>query len=129
MRPRAPRSRSRAAGLVRGLAEQAAVEGDVGVDAEHDRALARAGELEPGARLAPGVLEHDLARVALAELVDRGDDPRTRPRGARGSRAGAGDAEARIRRALRQPNQIPISRSADSSESEPWTRLKVTSRP
>ncbi len=24
-------------------------------------------------------------------------------------------------------NQIPISRSADSSESEPWTRLKVTS--
>ena len=24
-------------------------------------------------------------------------------------------------------NQIPISRSADSSESEPWTMLKVTS--
>ena len=51
-----------------------------------------------------------------------------------------GDAEARqqvaaLRRARgeydSQPssgNQIPISRSADSSESEPWTMLKVTSR-
>src|SRR5262249_4644050 len=26
-------------------------------------------------------------------------------------------------------NQMPISRSADSGESEPWTRLKVTSVP
>ena len=59
-------------GLVGRLAEQPAVERDVGVDAEHDRPLPR--PLRPGARLAKRVLDHDLRRVALPELLDVGDE-------------------------------------------------------
>ncbi len=57
-------------GLVGRLAEQAAVERDVGVDAEHARPRRRPCELEPGPRLAASVLEDDRFGVALAELLD-----------------------------------------------------------
>ena len=56
-----------------------------------------------------------------------GRRPRTRCPARRGSRGAA----ARPRRGsarISSGNQSAISRSADSSESEPWTRLKVTSR-
>ncbi len=118
------------AGLVVGLAEQPAVERDVRVDAEHDRPLPRPGLAQPGSGLAPGVLEHDRLRLALAELLDLGDyrlehDPEALedlPPAWR--RRGEDQALTSY-----SPNQIPISRSADSSESEPWTRLNVTSSP
>ena len=123
--------------VVAGLAEQAAVADDVGVDAEDERARSR-----DRTRLADRVLDDD-------HRPDRPRSARGRPQGTTSKSSPSrpsssrrrGDAEARIRStgpsprpvpAPAQPssgNQMPISRAADSSESEPWTRLKVTSVP
>ena len=112
-------------GLVLGLAEEPPVDRDVGVDPDDDGPLPRSGELRTRPRLAPSVLEHDLGRLALSELVDVGDDRfELNPELLEDL-----PASRRRRGEYYSPNQIPISRSADSSESEPWTRLKVTSRP
>ena len=58
--------------LVLGLAEQAPVEGDVGVDAERQPRSPGGGAA--GVRLAARVLDHDHVRVARAQLGYVGDD-------------------------------------------------------
>jgi hypothetical protein len=52
-------------GLVRRLTEDAAVDVHLGVACEDEIAL-------DGPRLAAGVLEHDIVRVAFGQLLDRG---------------------------------------------------------
>ena len=82
---------------------------------------------QAGRRLAASVLDHDLLRHPVRELLDIGDHDLERdPERARISRR-RGEADARISVEVEVRNQSAISRSADSSESEPWTRLKVTS--
>jgi hypothetical protein len=103
--------------LAGGLAVDRAVQGDERVDAEDELAV-------DGRRLAPRVLEGDLERVALGELLDaRGPDLVL-------------DAELRqdrraLRRARREDQRFGknsfASRAADSSASEPWTMFLPTS--
>ena len=100
--------------LIPGLAEEATVDGNVGIDTDDEASLHGT-----RTRLAPCVFEHDLGGIALAELVDVGDDRLEINPELLEDLAPA----RRGRREDQSPNQIPISRSADSSESEPWTRL------
>ena len=137
---RAARQRSQAragVAVVAGLAEQRGRR-------RRRRCRRRARSRPAGAgdrpRLAARVLDHDHRRVALGQLLDaRRRRPRTRarapqdlppPRRRRGEDEPHGSraaADGRVRLRPSSGNQIAISRSADSSESEPWTRLKVTS--
>ena len=108
--------------------------------ADDECAVGRA-QRRAGPRLAAGVLDDELGRVPLASAPRRrARPPRTRRPSRPSSSRRRGDAEARTRRiaaparssrlpAQSSGNQMPISRSADSSESEPCTRLKVTSVP
>ncbi len=81
----------------------------------------------PGSRLATRVLDHDPLGVSLDDLLDVRDHDLERD----AERAEDLSAARRGRREdqpVSSGNQSAISRSADSSESEPCTRLKVTSR-
>src|SRR3954454_4173094 len=109
-------------GLAGGLAQEMSIEGDVSVDSEDGSPLPRL--VGDGLCLQAGVFQDerfrrrpasqflDLRRGNLELNASRGEQlPPPRRRG--------GQDQA--------PNQVSISRSADSSESEPWTRLYVTS--
>ena len=103
-----------------GLSENLAVHVDLGVAGQQRIAF-------NGSRLAPGVFDNDLARVAVRQLLDVGwadvegnpqllEDraPLRRGRGEYQPRSGKNSA---------------ASRAADSFESEPWTMFCVVSRP
>src|SRR5512143_2867099 len=108
----------------RRLAKGTTVHDDLGVAGDHQRPPSASRRDRPALR--QGVGEHDLTRLPLADLLDLRCD-RSEPDSQRFQQ----------RFALRGPggedyssgNQIRISRSADSGESEPCTRLKVTSVP
>ena len=101
---------------------------------EHERPLARAAS-SPAAALRRAFSSTTSAGSPSRELLDVGhDDLELDPERRRGSRAAAATPSRISREAAPEPtlisrsgNQSAISRSADSSESEPWTRLKVTS--
>ena len=104
-------------GFVPGLAEDDAVDVDLGVAGEDEVAL-------DGARLAERVLEDDLARVAVGQLLDiRGLDGELDPQ--------LLEDRAPLRRGAREDQNSGknsfASRSADSFESEPWTMFLPTS--
>ena len=124
-RPDSDRDSARASSASAGLAERLAVEDDVGIAGDDDarrRATAR-----PCAARSRRPPRRGPRRSAPRPRERR---PRTRRRASRGSPAAAASrmrALTLIRADQSSGNQIPISRSADSSESEPWTMLKVTS--
>ena len=129
-----PRARGRRAApevlarlrLVGRLPEQRSVEDDVGVAADHQGSRRAAA----GRALRRAFSSTDLGRDRPRSAPRRrGRRPRTRsPACSRISRRW-GDREARTTAGFRpaRGTRSPISRSADSSESEPWTMLKVTS--
>ena len=109
-------------GLICGLTQRPTVDYDIGVTCDHQPVPLH------GRGLHPSVLEHLDLWIAAGQLLDARDHhleldsqlpkdlaPLGRPRCEYDSQESSG-------------NQISISRSADSSESEPWTMLKVTSR-
>jgi hypothetical protein len=98
------------------LAEDVAVERDVGVGAENEIA-------GDGQRLAAGVLQGDLARIALGELIDvRRPDLELEAR--------LGEDRAPLRRRAREDQRSgknsAASRWPDSGESDPWTMFWPT---
>ena len=114
------------------LAEQLTVERDERVDTEDEAARGQARSDRD--RLAPRVLEGDSPGHAGPELLDGrrphlvGDAQLREDRGA--LRRGRGENEglaAAADAAQSSGNQMPVSRAADSGESEPWTMLVVIS--
>jgi hypothetical protein len=104
---------------VRRLAEGAPFDRDVGV-AGYDEA--------PGSRdgggLAAGVLDDLVVGVPPAQLLDPGDDDIESDSELLEDLAALGRAGCeRYVQEDSSGTQIPISRSADSSESDPWTML------
>ena len=108
-------------GRIRRLAQHLVVKDNVGVTGDDEVSIDRS-------RLRERVQANKLFRIPTGQLLDARNDnlelkpqllqdlpPLRRPGCKRDPQDSSG-------------NQIPISRSADSSESEPWTMLKVTSR-
>ena len=94
------------------------------------RRRARASPVDAARALRSAFSTHHLARLALRQLLDvRRARPRRRCRAARGSPAAAasGREHERLRQSPSSGKKSPISRAADSAESEPCTRLNVTS--
>ena len=118
---RAPRPRRRACPRSR------AVERDDRVDAEHD--ARPAAPARPPPRLAQRVL--DARPPAAAPSSTRRRRRRSHLEGdaesPRGSRAAAASGWRGQAASRSSGNQIPISRAADSGESEPWTMFWPTS--
>src|SRR5215208_2058205 len=111
--------------LVASLTQQPTVQDHLGVDPQYQIALTRR-RLHPGDCLPPCVLDHRRLGLATGQLLDLRHhclerDPERRQDLAPARRGGGEDQAS-------PGNQSWISRSADSSESEPWTRLNVTSR-
>ena len=106
--------------LVARLAEDVAVERDVGVGPEDKRVTGRRGDREG---LAAGVLLRDPRRVAGGLLLDARDPDLERDPGLLEDRPP-------LRRPRRQDQSSgknsAASRSADSGESEPWTMFCPT---
>src|SRR5215211_3570974 len=116
------------------LSQEFPLQHDLGVNPKRHGPNGITGELESRDSLPPSVLHHELIRSrSSAQLLRVGSHrlvlhPKRREhlpprRGGRKDqlRRHGGPGQGR------SGNQISISRAADSSESEPWTRLKVTS--
>src|ERR671914_331041 len=98
----------------------------VALDLLHESRSPALDRVGAGARLSHGVLPHEPARIAPRELLHV---RRLRPEGdpeLLEDRPSLGRARRKYQSAGKNS---PISRAADSAESEPWTRLVWTSRP
>ncbi len=112
--------------LIARLPQRPSLQEHIGIHPQRDVPLPRAGEHQPGVGLPPRVLHHKLlGGDAVSHLVHVGHDrfvgnpQRAQHLPSAGRRRGEDQTPS--------GNQISISRAADSSESEPWTMLKVTS--